>query len=171
MYKYLKMSDMFEGLEQIEKVKKPRKKKEMTAERKAQLKEQLKKGRQTALENRKKKALVKKIKKDEANTEIEEYIEKAHKKKKNTNNDNGDLTNQIKMLTERLSLYENKKPVEKKEPLINSFKETIKTPLKTIQEVKEPINKKIGFIDKSLITKKDTETEKNFNTFSSSLWG
>ena len=48
MYKYLKMSDMFEGLEQIEKVKKPRKKREMTAERKAQLKEQLKKGRKTA---------------------------------------------------------------------------------------------------------------------------
>ena len=101
MYKYLKMSDMFEGLEQIEKVKKPRKKREMTAERKAQLKEQLKKGRQTALENRKKKALVKKIKKDEANTEIEEYIEKAHKKKKSTNN-NEDLTKLTKNIVNEL---------------------------------------------------------------------
>lgn len=54
------------------KTKKP--KKEMSEERKAQLKEQLRRGRETALKNRQKKALGKKIDREEKEKELDEKI-------------------------------------------------------------------------------------------------
>lgn len=75
--------------ESVKKVKKPRK--PMSDERKAQLREQLKKGRETALANRQKKAKLKKIEKEEKSKDEDKKIAEFYSKKagiKNETNDN-----------------------------------------------------------------------------------
>lgn len=76
-----KMDEELQSTEKKTKAKKP--KKELSEERKAQLREQLKKGREKALENRRKKALLKKIDKEADEKAKDEKIAK-HILKKDT---------------------------------------------------------------------------------------
>lgn len=98
------------------KEKKVRKKREISDERREQLKEQLRKGRETALKNRQKKALVKKIDKEEEEKATNEKIAKKvlGVDEKDTINElkeeikslkeNGGSNSEIKELNEKLKI-------------------------------------------------------------------
>ena len=103
----------------FEEDEKPKKKKrEVSAERKAQLLENLKKGRETSKINRAKKKKAKEIVKADQKTEIEDIIINNRKK----NNNNKDLEDQIFELKNKLNKYEkdlpphNYKPPKEPEP-------------------------------------------------------
>ena len=121
--------------------KKPRKKIEMTPERKARLLENLKKGRETAQRNRQKRAEYKKILKQNERKKIDDVLEEDYKKrnnKKNVENENERLSNEIEELKKKLSFFTNKKDVEKLEKeldLVDNKKE--------LQNVKKEISTKI----------------------------
>ena len=83
------------------KQKKPRKKVEMTPERKAQLLENLKKGRETAKKNRMKTAQYKKLLKQKERKKVDEVLEEDYKVRNNKINyklENEKLLEKIKLL-------------------------------------------------------------------------
>jgi len=95
------------------KQKKPRKKVEMTPERKAQLLENLKKGRETAKRNRMKTAQYKKLMKEKERKKVDEVLEEDYKVR--TNKINYKLENE--KLLEKIKLLETIKE-EKKEEIV-----------------------------------------------------
>ena len=147
---------MFEDYENEKPKKSKKEKKPMDPERKKKLIEQLKAGRKKALENRQKGALVKKIKKEKEITEVEETIHNSIMKKKNESVETTKLQEEINILKQKLEHFSyTPKQTETEKPPIQKEEYTYK---------------KIPFNDKSLISKIDTENEKSFSTFKSSLW-
>lgn len=149
----------------FEEEKPKKKKREISAERKAQLLENLKKGRETSRINRAKKAKAKKIIKLEKDEEIDNII--INNRKKKQSNLSEEHQKELNELREFKKQYESRKETKeppKKDPYIEKKK------LETVIEEKPYEKKKASFIDKSLISKVDTETETNFSTFKSSLW-
>ena len=129
----------------------------------------LKKGRETSRINRAKKAKAKKIVKLEKDEEIDNII--INNRKKKQSNLSEEHQKELNELREFKKHYESKKPSKEppnKDPYIEN--KPIKR-LETIVEDKPYEKKKASFIDKSLISKVDTDTETNFSTFKSSLWG
>ncbi len=129
------MSDIFHEYDKPEIIseEKPKKKKrEITAERREILLNQLKQGRITALKNRQKKKLIKKIDKEEKNKQDDEKIARNILKKNPVSDEIADLKKQI----EELKLQK-KEPEPRKEP--ETKKEIVKEEIK--EPVKEPIKK------------------------------
>jgi len=121
-------------VEQPVKTKKPRKKVEMSDERKEQIKRNLAEGRKKALANRQKKALAKKLKKQDEVDEIEKEIAKGISKKKTNEN----LTLEIQELRDELSRVKSEKKevqAEKKEVVTKEEKQ------EKTDEIKELNNK------------------------------
>lgn len=121
-------------VEQPVKTKKPRKKVEMSDERKEQIKRNLAEGRKKALANRQKKALAKKLKKQDEVDEIEKEIAKGISKKKTNEN----LTLEIQELRDELTRVKSEKKevqAEKKEVV------TIEAKKEKTDEIKELNNK------------------------------
>tara|TARA_R110002072_G_scaffold113962_3_gene243760 strand:+ start:1251 stop:1715 length:465 start_codon:yes stop_codon:yes gene_type:complete len=152
----------------FEEEKKPKKKRVISAERKAQLLENLKKGRETSKINRAKKKKAKEILKADKNEEIDNIIINNRKKKENKNTELEELRAFKKQYEERMTKQE--KPF-----LSKNYNNKEKVEFKEVKEINKPVEtpyekKKISFVDKSLVTKVDTETEKSFSTFHSVLW-
>ena len=158
------MSDNESEVKMEIKPKKIKAKKEMTPERKEQLKAQLKKGRETSLRNRQKKMLVKKIDAKEKNEatdrklarkllNIEEEEEPVQAKqvkeqsskepvKAESNHEVEELRNELKRL--RDSMYEDFKAKEKEKEVIQAkqINEVLQPVKEVIQPVKEVIQAK-----------------------------
>lgn len=154
------MSDIFDygensdGEDYIPKPKEKKKRRELTPERKEQLKEQLRKGRETSLNKRKKAKMYKDITKKEQEDEMDKVIKESIMKKSK----NEDMENEIKKLREELENVRIEKKVktpirEPKEPKVtisdqvkeDSVKTDIQEQTETLKEqkplIKEPIKK------------------------------
>jgi len=101
-----------EDLKPKVKQKKPRKKIEMTPERKEQLLKNLAKGRETAKKNRMKTAQYKKLMKEKERKKVDEVLEEDYKVR--TNKINYKLENE--QLLKRIQLLETIKEEKKEEP-------------------------------------------------------
>ena len=150
------MSEIFDNGEKLQNVKKN--KKEMSAERKAMLLENLKRGRETSAKNRAKKAKAKQIKKKNEKIDIDETIEKEILKGKSKRNFESEIDQLRFELTElrngqrpKLKIID-EEPIEQKKPL----PPVIKTPVKehvVAQPVVEkqtpaPIQRQSGLVSK-----------------------
>jgi trichohyalin len=121
--------------------KKPRKKVEMTPERKQKLLENLKKGRLTAQKNRQKRAEYNKILKEKERKKIDDVLEEDYKRrnnKKNVETENERLSKEIEELKKKLSIFTNKEDVEKLKKDLNLVEDK-----KELKEVKKEFSKKL----------------------------
>ena len=156
------MSDNEQEVKMEIKPKKIKVKKEMTPERKEQLKAQLKKGRETSLRNRQKKMLVKKIDAKEKNEatdrklarkllnieeeQVDQVKEQSSSKepvqepvkepvKAESNHEVEELRNELKRL--RDSMYEDFKAKEKEKEVIQA--KQVNEVLQPVKEVLQPV--------------------------------
>ena len=162
--------DMFDVDEQRPVPTKIKDKKAMSDDRRAQLLENLKKGRETSKANRAKKALAKKITKRNAMQDVESIIKQDVIKQSNTCTvDNKAVAfyessiEKLKKEVEQLKLLKPHTPPQREPVQQNVHVQKPKT------THKEP--PKFSSVDQSLVTRKDTETECDFSTFNSTLWG
>ena len=181
------MSDIFENTQNntpMKKTKKPRK--PMTAERKAQLLENLKKGRKTALERRQKKALANKIKKQDTFNEIEDTIKKSVLNKKSNTDYENEISDLRKQLNDIKMNSEEKKNISKfnNNDSQNNTNESIKNNNESIKNdntetKKEELSKSEGYtpswkrrrpIKSNLKPVLEQTEEKSYSIFKSSLW-
>ena len=124
--------------------KKPRKKREMTPERKKILLENLARGRETAKLNRQKKAKVKKIKKQKEEIEIDETLLQHAKKSYTKHSKEKELMDEIEKLKHQLETQNKQSNLEQNVEFINKKEQAkqSKTP-DLMKEVKKQTPKKI----------------------------
>ena len=154
------MSDNEQEVKMEIKPKKIKVKKEMSPERKEQLKAQLKKGRETSLRNRQKKMLVKKIDAKEKNEatdrklarkllnieeeqvdQVKEPVQEPVKEpvKAESNHEVEELRNELKRL--RDSMYEDFKAKEKEKEVVQA--KQVNEVLQPVKEVVQPVKEVI----------------------------
>jgi DNA repair exonuclease SbcCD ATPase subunit len=135
------MSEIFELPEEVEEVKdleEPkekmvRKKKEMSAERKAVILEQLKRGRETARKNRQKKALANKITKQKERVKIDDVIKQEITTENNTDDKLTKLQKEIEELKNKIGVFTQPK-LEMKIEKLEQKKEKLEQKEPTLQE-------------------------------------
>lgn len=151
------MSEIFDIGEKPQKVKKN--KKEMSAERKAMLLENLKRGRETSAKNRAKKAKAKQIKKKNEKIDIDETIEKEILKGKSKRNYESEIDQLRLELTELRNVYTPKLKIIDEEPIEQKKPQppVVKTPVKPVveqpptvveQPPTAPIQRRSGLVSK-----------------------
>jgi len=146
----------------IPKPKERKKRRELTPERKEQLREQLRKGRETSLNKRKKAKMYKDITKKEKEDEMDKVIKESIMKKSK----NEDMENEIKKLREELENVRIEKKV--KTPLRDAPKVTIsdqveEDSVKTdIQEPKETLKEQEPLIIEPI--------KKTYSTRKKNMW-